>query len=105
MGNAIITLGDAVRQIEMTGDMGIPIPFSAKWVRADRRKDTGGQIVEAKGIVLLRNNKGLSKTMRSAAGTRDRNSNTNATRDVWYDGREDCIHIFLMVEFNGKTVL
>jgi len=90
--------------MERTGDMKRPIPFSLKWVTANRSKQTGGEVKEAKGVTLLRNERALPQAQRAASTRKERNRNFNATRDIWYDGREDCIHIYLIVEFNGKLV-
>lgn len=105
MGTALIQLKDVVREMQRTGDMNRPVPFDLEWVRANRGKNTGGQIVSAKGVTLLRLEKAIPRQQRHAATVRDRNARGNGTRDIWYDGREDCVHIFLITKFNGKTVI
>jgi hypothetical protein len=99
-----ISLRQALMEMEKTGDMKRPIPFSIKWVTANRSKQTGGVVKEAKGVTLLRNERALPQAKRAASTRKERNRNFNATRDIFYDGREDCVHIFLIVEFNGKAV-
>ena len=104
MVQSTISLGQALKEMEKTGDMKKPIPFSLTWITANRSKQTGGQIKIAKGITLLRNERTLPQAKRAASTRKERNRNFNATRDIFYDGREDCVHIFLIVEFNGKPV-
>jgi hypothetical protein len=104
MVQSTIPLRQALNEMEKTGDMKRPVPFSIKWVTANRSKQTGGQVKEAKGVTLLRNERALPQAKRAASTRKERNRNFNATRDIFYDGREDCVHIYLIVEFNGKAV-
>lgn len=91
--------------MERTGAMGRPVPFDLTVVRCNRSKKTGGEVVTLKGVTLLRNERALPRQQRHAATTRERSQYKNAARDVWYEGREDCIHLFLILEFNGKRVI
>lgn len=105
MVQGTISVSQMVQEMERTGDMGRPVPFSLTWVRCNRAKKTGGEVVTAKGVTLLRHERALPRQQRHAATRRERDQYKNAARDIWYDGREDCVHIFLIQEFNGKRVI
>ncbi len=106
MDSLPITIKEALQIMEKTGDLKRPVPFSLEWVTADRVRNTGGIIKKAEGVTLLKNERAVPQRIRQAK-TKQHNANRilNATRDIFYNGRPDRVHIFLILKINGKPVV
>lgn len=102
----VITLNEVLREIDKPGNT-----FAITWIQADRRKGTGGKIDSVKcaqktTIADLPDN--IVKFNRIAESTK-RNPNhwDHKTRNIYVPAtrRIKKLHIKLITEFNGKTVV
>ncbi len=92
---------------------GLPVRFQISFVTADRKKKTGGEIIEVKGarkcVVGNRNGKPVFDTREKAGAsgriTRPPNHWANSTRNIILpNGGIRTVHIRLIIEFNNKKV-
>lgn len=105
----MIRLKDALKLMDRLDHRGKPIPFSLCFVTADRRRNTGGEILSLKGCILSKHNKLLPQHARRVdgfGGSRKPASYENATRNIQTpDGSIKKVHIRLIKEFNGQTII
>lgn len=106
-----IALADALRSMNTYDSLGNPIPFSISYVTADQEKQTGGEYKTYKGAFLSYQNKSGTRTYTGKEVERKVKKHTNhwvnGTRNIMVQGgnRLRCIHIWLILEFNGKEVI
>lgn len=104
-----ILLRDALHEMDQVSSSGIPVPFSLKFVTADRKRKTGGEIIEVKdaikcigkknGMVIYDGNT-LSRKEKAPSHYE------NATRNIALpNGSIRKIHIRLIIEFNAQKVI
>lgn len=88
---------------------GNPIPFSLECITADRKRDTGGDILNLKGCILSKHNKLLPLHMRRVdgfGGSKKPASYENQTRNVQQpDGSILTVHIRLIKKFNDQLII
>ena len=89
---------------------GKPVSFDLKFVTCDRKRETGGEIIEIKSgrkCVGKRNGKVLFDTRKADIQntSRDPRHWVNSTRNILLqNGQIRKVHIRLIIEFNGKKV-
>jgi hypothetical protein len=88
-----ILLKDALALMGKRDEYGFPVPFTIRYVKLDRKRKTGGQLVEAKATLPSRriNSKMYRNAIRhiSIAGK----------------GRVTPVHIYLITKINNKWVI
>lgn len=106
-----ISLTDALRAMNSYDSQGNPIPFSISWLSANLEAETGGEWKHMRAAFLSYQNKSGTRNytgkMVEKKQPRATNHWLNGTRDIFPDGgnRLHCIHIWLIMEFNGKEVI
>jgi hypothetical protein len=102
-----VRLSDALRQMEESEER-----FSIRFVKADRRRKTGGQIVEWHNCQLSKRRVlGPRRPLEAAAVTdapgRTPDHYRNATRNIVQGNSSQPrkVHIWLLLEFNGQRVV
>src|SRR5699024_9871092 len=101
----VILLPDVLRELD-SGE-----PFDMKFVKADRRRGTGGEIVEVRKWVKVQTEERASAytTMPSGGGKNKRpNHHHHKTLNIMNlrnPKTKRKVHIRLICEFNGKQVL
>lgn len=111
MGNGFIRLSEVLDQMDRLDDSGRPKSFDMKFVTADRKRNTGGEIIEIRNgrkCVGKRNGKVIYDTRETVAEVRQSRSPnhwTNQTRNIILpNGAIRKVHIRLIIEFNGTKV-
>lgn len=106
----MITLQDALKQMDNKDAHGKAVPFSIEFWTADRKKKTGGELIKVDSCILARNQKKEKGTQ--ASGAENKNSKAqnhweNSTRNILIlsSNRIRKCHIRLIENFNGKKVL
>lgn len=88
---------------------GRPIPFSLSFYTADRRKNTGGKLLDISGGILSKHNSLLPKYIRSVDGygaSKAPRHFENSTRNIQSpDGSITKVHIRLIKTFNGHKII
>ena len=107
-----IQLSQVLEEIERKDDQGIPVQFQMKFVTADRRRGTGGEIIEINGA---RNNSPQAKGKiipvkggPSSSVLKGSNPHhwSNSTRNFLLpNGAIRKVHIRLIIQFNHKKVV
>ena len=90
----MITVREALEVMKRRDPVtGFPVPFKISWVKLDRQRGTGGQIVEGTAVM---EHKGINRKMYR-----------NALRHIRVspEGRLVPVHIFLIRRMNGKQVV
>lgn len=102
----VVTLADALRIIE-SGD-----PFDMVWITADRQRNRGGGILEAKGAVMQSKRNSNSARQEApgpqqpAPSTRNPNHYAHGTRNIRLaSGKIRKVHIQLIDQINGMKVV
>ena len=108
-----ISLTDALRAMNNFDGHGNPIPFSIGYITCNLEDGTGGEwrymrsafcsYQNASGTKNFTGKKAITKS----GGARRANHWVNATRNIFPSGGNQlrCIHIWLILEFNGKEVV
>ena len=114
MNKGYIRLSDVLDLMDQIGDDGKPIPFQMKFVKADRTRGTGGDIIEIHSgrKVISKDKKGnpvfdlRPKVQASATSTKkDPRHWVNATRNILLENGEiRKVHIRLIIQFNQQKV-
>jgi len=114
MRTGYIRLSEVLDLMDQIGDDGKPRPFQMKFIKADRTRGTGGEILE-----LLQGRKVVSKDkqgnpvfdlrpkVQPSASTlkKDPRHWVNATRNIILENGEiRKVHIRLIIEFNHQKV-
>lgn len=105
-----ILLRDVIAEMDRIDGNGKPVPFSAKFVTADRKRRTGGEIISVENAVkCIGKRKGEvvydGRTDQNRI-RRDPHHYENATRNIMLENSViRKLHIRLILEFNGKKVL
>jgi len=106
-----IRLIDVLSEIEKLDENELPVKVNMKFVTADRKRMTGGEIIELKGArkcVGKKNGKVIFDKRKATVDlttSRDPRHYLNSTRNMLLpNGRIRKVHIRLIIEFNGKTV-
>jgi hypothetical protein len=108
-GKEVITLKQVLAHMASTAD-----PFTLRWVKFNEQKNEGGEIVEAAG--LLQSARGEQPATAAPSGgtwhpagevRRRANHFKNFTRNLksTLNGNFSKVHIYLILEFNGKKVI
>lgn len=109
MNSNVILLRDALRMMDRLDHKNRPIPFSLSFVTADRRRNTGGEIMSISGAILSKHNTILPKYVRTVdgfGGSKSPRHYENATRNVQSpDGSITKVHIRLITTFNGQKII
>ncbi len=112
MKGQYIRLSEVLDQMEQLDEFGMPVKFQIKFVTADRKRGTGGEIIEIKdGRKCVGKRKGkvvfdMRKTVSAAPRIpKDPHHWVNSTRNILLpNGLIRTVHIRLIIEFNGKKV-
>jgi hypothetical protein len=113
MNSEFIRLWDVLEIMDSMDAHGKPVRFQLKIVTADRRKKTGGQIIEMKDAckcsVRTKQGKEIFPVKRNFPTTdrvsKDPHHWINSTRNILLpNGEKRTIHIRLIIEFNHKRV-
>lgn len=110
-----IRLSEVLDQMEQLDEAGMPVKFQIKFVTADRKRGTGGEIIEIKdgrkcvgkrkGKVVFDMRKTVSTVSTAPRIPRDPHHWVNSTRNIILpNGLIRTVHIRLIIEFNGKKV-
>ena len=110
--NKSISLTQVLTEIDRLDKNNKPIPFSIKFVTADRKKQTGGEIITIdEAIKVVGKKKGeviIDKRKKKDIDIKTKNPNhwKNSTRNIMVvsSGEIRKIHIRLIIEFNGQNV-
>jgi hypothetical protein len=106
----MVELREVLEDMERVDVHGNPVPFEIKFVTADERRKTGGDIKHFGKAVMLTNKKRVNASSNLSNIKRQRkkaNHWTNATRNIQPVGQNDRIvkvHIHLITHFNGQKV-
>lgn len=104
---SFILLKEVLNEIDRTDEQGHPVSFNMKFVTADRKRRTGGEIIEANNVhkcITIRNNKVVYDSRPHVS--RNPHHFTNATRNIIFpNGQIRKVHIRLIIEFNNQRVL
>lgn len=104
-----ILLKDALREIDRVDESKNPIPFACRFVTADRKRNTGGEIITVVNAVKCVGKKDgeiVFLGRETAAPRRNPNHYENATRNIaLQNGAIRKMHIRLIIEFNGQKVI
>jgi hypothetical protein len=104
-----ILLRDALSEIDRVDHNGNPVPFSLRFVTADRKRDTGGEIIAVKNAVKCvgkKNGEVVFLGKEITAPRRNAHHWENSTRNIALEnGGIRKIHIRLIIEFNGQKVI
>lgn len=121
-----VTYAEMKTRMQLFDDFGRPVPFSLKVVTCDRKRGTGGEVIEIRNAVkycfvkYLEDKKRLTRLSESKkqdrahkAPNHARHMTTNIMTVVqdelsglWYpSGVVQKIHYRLIIEFNGKEVI
>jgi hypothetical protein len=106
----MIQLSEAVRKMEQKDENGDPIPFSLRFVAADKKKGKAGRFVDIDNAIIEgQKNAGNGKKVDSAP---DENSkkprhNINRTRNIIVlpSKKKRKLHLRLLTQFNGDKVV
>ncbi len=94
--------------MELKDGTGKPVPFDIEFVKADRKKKTGGEIVALEKVVLSKNQDKESPEAKSASepGHKSPNHWQNSTRNlkILSSNHIRKVHIRLITKFNGQKV-
>jgi len=114
MNKGYIRLSDVLNLMDQIGDDGKPISFQMKFVKADRTRGTGGEIIEIPSgrKVISKDKKGnpvfdlRPKTKASDPSVKkDPRHWVNATRNILLENGEiRKVHIRLIIQFNQQKV-
>ena len=108
-----VRLKDVISQMDSLDGEGKPMAFDMKFVTADKKRGTGGEIINVKGArkcVGKRNDEVIfDQRPRTDALVESVSRNphhfSHATRNIALkNGAIRTIHIRLIIEFNGKKV-
>ena len=110
-GKEVITLKQVLAHMAETVE-----PFSLRYVKLNEQKGTGGEIVDVGGLLLSgrgTTKAGAAPVAAPAAGdspakvVRKPNHFDNMTRNLVsrLNGNFTKVHIYLILEFNGKKVI
>lgn len=109
--SSYIRLSDVLSEMDRLDDQGKPIKFNIKFVTANRKERTGGEIIEIKGgrkCVDVKEDKPVFDTRKSVSEPKlHKNPNhwVNSTRNILLpNGRIRKVHIRLIIEFNDQKV-
>lgn len=115
--SGFITRKNALLTMERRDTDGKPLPFSITFVTADRRRNTGGEIVHLPRAVLSKNNRKITPFLKgqrknpspnilNQAQSRLPHHWRNKTRNVQAVGSQEIrkAHIILIIEINGYRV-
>lgn len=108
--NGYIRLKAVLEKMEEFDHEGKPIAFNLKFVTCDRKRGTGGEIIEIVGgrkCVGVRNGKVVydKRKIEVQGPTKDPRHWVNATRNIVLpNGGIRKVHIRLIIEFNGQKV-
>jgi hypothetical protein len=112
MNHQFITLAEVIRKMDTIGEDGKPVIFDIKFVTADRKRGTAGEIIEvkeARKCIDVRNGIPVFDKREShnqdTSVSRNPNHYQNSTRNILLkNGRIRKVHIRLIIEFNGQKV-
>jgi hypothetical protein len=105
----MIFLKAVLEEMEETDKAGQLKPFSIEFVKADRNKKTGGDIVSIeKAVILKRMNYSSTTSTAVQQSGKNKKSNhwENSTRNILLpNGQKRKLHIRLITKFNGQPVI
>jgi len=113
MNKGYIRLSEVLDLMDQVGEDRKPVAFQIKFVKADRTRGTGGEILEVKSgrKVIGKDKKGkpvFDLRPNQASGTslkKDPRHWVNATRNILFEnGEQRKLHIRLIIEFNQQKV-
>ena len=112
MAGNYIRLAEVLVKMDELDNKGHPIPFSIKFVTANRKTGTGGEVIEIDKCVKCVGKKGdgtpiidTRKLGQPVAPTKDPHHWANSTRNLLLPNNQiRKIHIRLIIEFNGYKV-
>jgi len=96
----LIRVSEMLKTMEMKGEDGLPIPWSASIIKANIKENTGGVRFKVNDVVLV----GGST---SNSSVRDQNKHGNYTRNFRsiHNNEIRQFHPLLVEEFNGMRVV
>jgi hypothetical protein len=99
-----ISLSQGLKIMEQKDEMGNPTPFSIVFCTADRKKNTGGEIITLDNIVLSRNQK--VKDASKTGKKKSQNHYANFTRNIKIlsSGAIRKVHGHLIDSINGNKI-
>jgi len=82
-----------------------PIPFSIRFVKANRQKGTGGQILQLKRVILLKYAKGVPKAMNQVGSSRMPTHRKIKVINLFDLDKEKIyrVHLYLILNVNQQT--
>jgi hypothetical protein len=105
----MLRLKDALKLMDRLDHRGKPIPFALQFITADRKRDSGGELMDIQGGILSKHNKLLPLHMRRVdgfGGSKKPASYENQTRNVQSpDGSIMTVHIRLIKKFNDQIII
>lgn len=112
MKSGWIRLSEVFEQMDQLDDTGHPVKFQMRFVTANRKEGTGGEIIEIKdgrkgvgkrgGEIVFDKRKVYSDVPKLS---RDPHHWINSTRNlILPNGQIRKVHIRLIIEFNGQKV-
>lgn len=102
-----ITLSEALKIMRQTDKNGNPQPFDITWCTCDRNRKTGGDIMRLNTAYMSGTEiRRVSELDEARKRSKRQNHFGNATRNIKdAEGNMKKVHIYLILELNGKTVL
>ncbi len=112
MTNGFIQLSEVLDTMKQFDETGKPVSFQVKFITADRKLKTGGEIINipsGRYCIGKRNGEVVFDSRQpsgnSEVSRRDPHHWSNATRNILLpNGRICALHIRLIIEFNHKKV-
>ena len=105
----MIKLADALKMMEYVDKHGKPVPFSVEFITANRKTNTGGEIIKKEGCILAKFNKKLPQHVRNADGggkSHQPKHYQNQTRNIQLPEEGIVkIHIRLITQFNSMDII
>jgi hypothetical protein len=107
MDAQFVTLTDALKVMRQTDKNGNPIPFSICWCTADKSRKTGGELKRLnKAYMSGAEIRRVGQMEEGERRSKRQNHFGNATRNIKDpEGNLKKVHIYLILELNGMTVL
>jgi hypothetical protein len=106
MNDRIISIKQALQEMERLDERGRPVPFSIKYCTYNRAKKEGGELLDFEGVTLLRNHTGIPKPLKkeNIVGPYRKNSPSGKRKILFPNGEIREVHIRLIIRFNNLLV-
>lgn len=101
-----ITYANMIHVMDQVNKQGEPVPFSCRFVTADRKRNTGGEIIEIKKAIKVVGKKRDGSLQYTTTPKNPRHWD-NATRNIAVLPGKNIrkVHTRLIIQFNGMNII